>query len=185
MFEKLLSRLGATLAAQHLPYMIIGGQAVLRYGEPRLTNDIDITLGVNIDCLDQLLNVAKKLSLKPLPEDIDSFVNETMVLPTLDEQTGIRVDFIFSYTPFEASAIDRAEMVTVLGQKVAFATVEDLIIHKIFAGRPRDVEDVKAVLLKNPDIDLTYIRRWLKEFDNSLGKDEFVRLFEDIYQTIL
>ena len=27
--------------------MIIGGQAVLLYGEPRLTRDIDITLGVN------------------------------------------------------------------------------------------------------------------------------------------
>jgi len=29
--------------------MIIGGQVVLLYGEPRLTRDIDITPGVNID----------------------------------------------------------------------------------------------------------------------------------------
>lgn len=158
---------------------------MLRYGEPRLTNDIDITLGVNIDHLDQLLNVAKKLSLKPLPKDIDSFVNETMVLPTLDEQTGIRVDFIFSYTPFETNAIDRAKKVTILGQKVAFAAVEDLIIHKIFAGRPRDLEDVKSVLLKNPNIDLEYIRKWLMEFDRSLDEEKFLNLFEEIYKTIL
>lgn len=107
MFEKLLSRIGSAFATQHIPYMIIGGQAVLRYGEPRLTNDIDITLGVNIDRLDQLLIVAKMLSLKPLPKDIEAFVNKTMVLPTLDEHTGIRVDFIFSYTPFEM--VDRSQ----------------------------------------------------------------------------
>ncbi|GAH87084.1 unnamed protein product, partial [marine sediment metagenome] len=29
--------------------MIIGGQAVLLYGEPRLTRDIDVTLGDDID----------------------------------------------------------------------------------------------------------------------------------------
>lgn len=49
MFEKLLSRIGAALAAQHLPYMIIGGQAVLRYGEPRLTNDIEFIKSLQVD----------------------------------------------------------------------------------------------------------------------------------------
>ena len=49
MFEKLLSRIGLCLDNQCLPYMIIGGQAVLLYGEPRLTKDIGVTLGVNID----------------------------------------------------------------------------------------------------------------------------------------
>jgi len=44
MFDKILARLGATLNESNLPYMIIGGQAVLLYGEPRLTRDVDITL---------------------------------------------------------------------------------------------------------------------------------------------
>jgi hypothetical protein len=76
------------------------GQAVLLYGEPRLTRDIVITLGVDTDHLDRLLSAVQDLSLKPLPEDIQTFVKETMVLPALDEHTGIRVDFIFSYTPY-------------------------------------------------------------------------------------
>ncbi|MCX7699063.1 MAG: nucleotidyltransferase [Candidatus Goldbacteria bacterium] len=29
--------------------------------------------------------------------------------------------------------------------KVSFASPEDLIIHKIFAGRPRDIEDIKNI----------------------------------------
>ena len=160
--------------------MIIGGQAVLLYGEPRLTRDIDITLGVNIDYLDRLLSAVRELSLKPLPQDIASFVGETMVLPTLDEHTGIRVDFIFSYTPFETNAIKRSKTVLILGQNVAFAAPEDLIIHKIFAGRPRDFEDVRVILIKNPDLDISYIRKWLREFDESSGSNEFLNNFEKI-----
>ena len=41
MFEKILSKVGKSLKKHKLPYMIIGGQAVLLYGEPRLTRDIE------------------------------------------------------------------------------------------------------------------------------------------------
>ncbi|MFH0811598.1 MAG: hypothetical protein V2A69_01980, partial [Pseudomonadota bacterium] len=88
MFEEILSRIGASLGRNKIPYMIIGGQAVLLYGEPRLTRDIDVTLGVNTDHLHKLLTVVQDLFLKPLPNDIESFVKQTMVLPTLDHVTG-------------------------------------------------------------------------------------------------
>lgn len=184
MFEKLLKKIGECLERHRLPYMVIGGQAVLLYGEPRLTRDIDITLGINSDALDSLLDAVQELSLKPLPEDTPAFVKQTMVLPTLDESTGIRVDFIFSYTAYENSAIQRARKIRILNQNVNFASPEDLIIHKIFAGRPRDLEDVRTVLLKNPGIDASYIRRWLKEFDASSLKYAFLQCFEEIVRKI-
>ena len=55
MFESLLKKLSQELNLQSIPYMVIGGQAVLVYGEPRLTKDIDITLGINVDELDKLV----------------------------------------------------------------------------------------------------------------------------------
>jgi len=57
MFESLLERIATALDAAAIPYMVIGGQAVLVHGEPRLTRDIDITLGVDIDRLGQVLAV--------------------------------------------------------------------------------------------------------------------------------
>src|SRR3990170_2910964 len=184
MFEEILSRIGECLKRHNLPYMIIGGQAVLLYGEPRLTRDIDITLGVDTNHLNQLLAILQKIPLKPIPEDIESFVKQTMVLPALDETTGIRVDFIFSFTPYETEAIKRAKSINILNQEVCFASVEDVIIHKIFAGRPRDLEDARTILLKNPDIDIRYIQGWLKEFDASIGNKDFLKTFEDILKTI-
>jgi len=184
MFEKILSSIGASLKKRNIPYMIIGGQAVLLYGEPRLTRDIDIALGVNVDRLDELLAVVQELTLKPLPKDLKSFVRQTMVLPALDETTGIRVDFIFSFTPYETEAIKRAKKIKIMDRDVNFASPEDLIIHKIFAGRPRDIEDVRTVLLKNPDIDVQYIRKWLKEFDLFSEKKEFLKTFEEVIKEI-
>lgn len=187
MFEELLSKIGVCLNRHNLPYMIIGGQAVLLYGEPRLTRDIDIILGVNIDHLNKLLVIVKELSLKPIPKDkdIDSFVKQTMVLPTIEESTGIRVDFIFAFTPYEINAIKRVKKVIIMGQEVSFASLEDLIIHKIFAGRPRDLEDVKSIIIKNTGIDSKYIRNWLKEFEVSAEeKKDFLITFEEILSRI-
>jgi len=45
-FKELITKIGDALNSKSIPYMIIGGQAVLIYGEPRLTRDIDITLGI-------------------------------------------------------------------------------------------------------------------------------------------
>ena len=180
MFDEILAKIGASLERSGIPYMIIGGQAVLLYGEPRLTRDIDITLGVNIDRLDAILALTRCLSLKSLPADTAAFVQQTMVLPTMDEATGIRVDFIFSYTPYESQAIQRAKKVRILDQDVCFATVEDLIIHKIFAGRPRDIEDVRSVLLKNSSLDIGYIEKWLKDFDAASDEKTFLVTFKKI-----
>jgi hypothetical protein len=43
MFEALLKLIARALDSYHIPYMLIGGQAVLLYGEARLTADVDIT----------------------------------------------------------------------------------------------------------------------------------------------
>jgi hypothetical protein len=97
--------------------MVIGGQAVLLYGEPRLTRDIDVTLSVGIERLPDLLQAVRDLSLQPLPENVEDFVRKTLVLPVLDDQTGIRVDFIFSYTAYETEAIRRARSVVFPGEE--------------------------------------------------------------------
>ena len=92
-----------------IPYMVIGGQAVLLYGEPRLTKDIDITLRVGVPELNKLKETISSLGLKILVERDEEFVKMNMVLPTLDEKSGIRVDFIFSFSPYGRQAIERAK----------------------------------------------------------------------------
>ena len=49
-------------------------------------------------------------------------------------------------------------------------------------GRPRDLEDVKGMLIKNPGADLGYVKSWLQDFADSLGepfKERFEKVLED------
>lgn len=170
MFEQLLETLATALDQNNLPYMLIGGQAVLLYGEPRLTQDVDVTLGIGPQRLDDLLFIINKLEWHVLVKDAPIFVNKTLVLPCLSQPWGIRVDFIFSFSPYEMQAIQRARRVTIGQATVCYATVEDLIIHKMVAGRPRDLEDIKGLLAKNPDMDLAYLQNWLGQFEMALDK---------------
>ena len=153
MFETLLARLARALDAAGLPYMVIGGQAVLLYGAPRLTQDVDVTLGVDPSRLADVLGVVDSLGLTPLVEPYP-FVEETLVLPCEDAATGLRVDLVFSYLGYERGAIERARPVRVGDVPVRFTTAEDLLVQKLVAGRARDLEDVRGVLVRQPDVDL-------------------------------
>ena len=180
MFEEILAKVSNFLNKLSIPYMVIGGQAVLLHGEPRLTRDIDITLGIGIEKSDLIIENLKEINLKPLPENAIDFINKTFVLPLEDINTRIRIDFIFSQTGYEKRAIGRSIKIDLKGVKVNFTTVEDLLIHKIFAGRPKDLEDVKILILKNPGINKTYVRKWLTDFDKTLDNKNFLTQFNEI-----
>lgn len=168
MLKELIGRITQALSDAGVPYMLIGGQAVLLYGEPRLTQDIDLTVGLPPTRLDGLLAVVADAAMAPVVEDPAAFVRDTMVLPCRDRTTGIRVDIVFAGSPYESQAISRARKVAVGDANVNVASLEDLVIHKMIASRPRDLEDVRGVLLKNPAADLAYIRHWLDEFEQAM-----------------
>ena len=178
MFEQLLEAIARGLERLGIPYMLIGGQAVLLYGEPRLTRDIDVTLGVGPERLSELLEWVRGSGWQVLVEAPAQFVGKTMVLPCLEPVSGIRIDLIFSFSPYEQQALKRARRVLLGGTQVCFASLEDLIIHKVLAARPRDLEDLRNVLLKNRAFDLEYVHRWLREFDRDLGERSLERFEE-------
>lgn len=178
MFDRLLRDLAQALDGTRIPYMVIGGQAVLAYGEYRFTRDIDITLGVDTDQLPAVLSMVKQVGLSPLVEP-ETFVPDHLILPCIENESGIRVDLIFSFSGFERAAIARG--IDVLGVVVCYASPEDLIIQKIVAGRPQDVLDVENVLLKNPDVDADSVLHWLEQMEAAV-EAPLVETFRKLYE---
>lgn len=171
-FAALLAAITRELDARGITFLVIGGQAVLLHGQPRLTEDIDLTLGADPSALPRVLAACATLGLTPLPADAGRFVAETFVLPARDGGTGIRVDFIFSTTPYEQQAIGRAVRVILDGTGVPFASAEDLLIHKLFAARPRDLEDALGVVRrKGGELDWAYLERWSRIFAEVPGRE--------------
>lgn len=124
--------------------MVIGGVANLFWGNPRTTQDIDLTIQVQDSEIDGFID---RISghFKILVKDAKNFVAQTRVLP-IQTKSGIRIDLIFALLPYEESAIVRAKMKTIGKIKIPICSAEDLILHKIISERPRDLEDVREIL---------------------------------------
>jgi len=180
MFQPLLAKVGRILDEAGISYMVIGAQAVLVYGEPRLTRDIDITIRANAGDASRIADLLKDAGIDPL-EDPESFVAETLVLPCIDRESQIRIDVTFGASQYERAALERTRVVEMEGHAVRFISPEDLVIHKVLAGRPRDMDDVLGLLLKQAEMDFTAIRSWLDAFDAELETDLRQR-FEELLE---
>ena len=181
MFDQLLAGLARSLDKAQIPYMVIGGQAVLVHGLVRVTDDVDLTLGVDSSECVKVLAVLTESGLEPRVANPQRFVERTMILPAIDKQHNVRVDFAFSFSPYEKQAIQRAVVRKRHGYPVRFATAEDLIVHKLFAGRPQDVQDVKGIVLRQGGkLDRKYLRKWIREFSKTARKGHLPRQLEDL-----
>lgn len=169
--QRLLARIAKTLDAANIPHMVIGAQAVLIHGRPRFTGDIDITLGVDVDQLPKLKKITEKLSLKPIPKDFEQFAKQTNVFPVKDQASNIKVDFVFSFSPFEREAVKRAQPIKIEHTNVRYATAEDTIVLKMVAGRPIDISDVKSIVNTQSKLDRNYILKWLKAHSDVVMRD--------------
>jgi hypothetical protein len=130
-----------------LRYCFIGGFAVLRWGEPRLTRDVDLTViagfGAEEPVVDALLD-----GLAARVEQARAFALRHRTL-LLQASNGIPVDVALGALPFEERAAERATpwQITPSVQLVT-CSAEDLVVHKVFAGRDRDWLDVEGIVAR-------------------------------------
>ncbi len=174
--SELLRRLAAALEGAGWAYAVTGGQAALVWGRPRTTLDIDITVLAGPADVKALLDVLARADIMPLPDDPAAFAQAHYVVPCADVRSGLRVDVTLGVTAYEAEAVGRALPVTVEGQAVRYLSPEDLVVHKLVAGRPQDVADVVEVLRAQPTLDLALVRRCLRLFETGKGRSLTRRL---------
>jgi hypothetical protein len=164
MIIQTLKDIAKRLTRGEIPSMVIGGQAVAMYGKPRFTEDIDITIALTPDEAEKLIRAVDE-SFIILPADVQRFVRETWVLPLEHKETKVRVDIIFSITPFEREAIEKARKIEIDDVPVPYALPEYLTVQKIMAGRARDLEDAAGIMeVQGNTIDIGKIEKLIKTF---------------------
>ena len=135
-------------------FCFIGGVALQRWGEPRQTVDVDLTLltgfGGEESFADALLS-----RFKPRRPDAREFALSRRVLLVENEQ-GVGIDIAFGALPFERGTVERASPFQIgPGRSILTCSAEDLVIHKCFASRPQDWVDVENILVKrSPHLNL-------------------------------
>ena len=128
-------------------FCFIGGVAIQRWGNPRFTTDIDLTLltgfGAEESFVDPLLR-----ELRPRRPDAREFALRHRVLLARTAE-GIDVDVALGALPFEERTIARATPWEIRGGvTLTTCSAEDLLTHKVFAGRGVDWGDAEQLLVR-------------------------------------
>jgi hypothetical protein len=139
-------------------FCFIGGVALQRWGEPRQTVDVDVTLltgfGEEESFVDPLLSrfVGRR-------SDAREFALQHRVL-LLENAAGVGLDVALGGLPFEAGSVERASAFSIGdGQSLFTCSAEDLIVHKCFANRGQDWVDVENILVRQQGrLDVRLIR---------------------------
>ena len=128
-------------------FCFIGGIALQRWGEPRLTADVDLTIltgfGREAVYIDELCAAfGGRIS------DAADFALRSRVL-LLRSGRGIPIDISLGALPFEERVVDRASDHRFLANAcLTTCSAEDLVVLKAFANRPRDWSDIEGVLIR-------------------------------------
>ncbi|HEY9072816.1 MAG TPA: nucleotidyltransferase [Desulfobaccales bacterium] len=173
-----LRDLVAWLNAEEVQGVVIGGLAASLLGRPRLTRDVDVLVLADEDHWGAFLAAGANHGFIPRRSDALAFAQETRVLLMRHEPSGIDADLVFGSLPFEKGVITRAEWVELGGVRIPLPLPEDLIIMKAVAHRPRDREDIEAILIAHPKLDLRRVRRWVREFSAVLEMPEILNDLE-------
>lgn len=173
------------LTARRIPYVIIGGIAVQRWGQPRLTRDVDVTILLPAGKEEPVLREILR-SFPGRVEDALQFALVNRVLP-VSIPGGSEADITLGLLGYEEDVVARAVDYDLGdGRVVRLCSAEDLIIHKAVAGRPQDLMDIEGIVARQRDrLDLAYLRRRLSEFSALLDDPEIAQRFERAWEEYL
>lgn len=131
-------------------FCFIGGLAVQRWGEPRLTLDVDCTLltgfGQEERYVDELL--ATFVGRVDHPREF-ALANRVLLLRG---SSNVPLDIALGAMPFEERCIERASAFAIGDtQSLMMCSAEDLVVFKAFAGRDRDWLDIEGIVLRQAE----------------------------------
>jgi len=163
--------------AQAWSYCFIGGIAVQRWSEPRITRDLDLSLFVGFGNEEHFIDSLLQ-SFAPRRPDAKAFALRHRVL-LLESSQKNGIDISMSALPFEQSAISRSTWFE-FAPNVTLRTcsAEDLMIMKLFASRPLDIRDAEGIAIRHGHIlDWAYIETNLAPLAEAKEAPEIMSLF--------
>ncbi len=148
--------------------VIIGGIAVGFLGKPRFTADVDAVFLLSKQDIPQFLEYARGENIIPRIQNAEEFARKNRVLLLRHNPTETDIDISLGILPFEEEMVERGSTKSFANLSIRLPTPEDLIIMKAIAHRPKDLEDIRTIAEKYPDLDVERIREWVKSFGEVL-----------------
>lgn len=180
------AKLQAVCVAEKWRFCFIGGLAVQRWGEPRETVDVDLTVLTGFRDEARFVSILME-RFEPRIDHAADFARVNRVL-LLRAPSGVGLDIALGGLPFEETAVNRSSLFTFPPDiPLRTCSAEDLLVLKAFADRPKDWVDVDGIVIRQSSrLDWSYVRTQLaplvelKEAPEILGRLDQRRLELDL-----
>lgn len=178
------AELQAVCVARHWKFCFIGGLALLRWGEPRETVDVDMTLITGFTGEAEFVSTLLH-TFAARVDNPDAFARTNRVL-LLRAASGVGYDIALGGMPFEESVVARSSLFTFPPDiPLRTCSAEDLVVLKAFADRPKDWVDVEGVIIRqSPKMDWTYVTTQLAQLAELKEAPELVDKLEELRRSI-
>lgn len=96
-----------------------------------------------------------------------SNINDLQYMRLFDKRSRppLVVDVFFAATEYHKEALFRRKAIRFYGTRIDVMGPEDVILHKLVAGREKDMQDAEDVAQRQKrSLDLKYLRTWSKRF---------------------
>ena len=175
----LLADVSAALEAAAIAWYLFGARAAIVHGVARFTADVDITVRLPESTSGAaLVSMLERHRFQARVSDPD-FFERTRVIPFAHVPTALPLDVVLAGPGLEDRFFERAGIRVIEDVRVPVASAEDVILMKVLAGRPKDVEDVVAIAAAHADtLDVRYIRETLRMIEQALSQSDLMPIFE-------
>jgi hypothetical protein len=150
-----------------LRYFVTGSTATIFYGEPRLTNDIDVVVDLSAQQIAEFCRRFPQDEFYVSEDAARDAVRRKSQFNIIHPASGLKVDVIVpDSNPFNESRFSRARRLEAAKDfSPCFASPEDAIIKKMEyyreGGSEKHLRDIAGVLkTSESQIDTAYIARW-------------------------
>jgi hypothetical protein len=152
MFTQLLNMLG-------VPYMVSGSVAVIIYGEPRLTHDVDLIVVLDRGQIARLREAFPPAEFYCPPAEVievEVAREQRGHFNIIHHETGFKADvYLNGRDPLHAWGLTRARELKVEGQVLFVAPPEYVILRKLEyyseGGSEKHLRDIRSILNTSPE----------------------------------
>ncbi|MFX1513282.1 MAG: nucleotidyltransferase [Promethearchaeota archaeon] len=159
-------------------YVIVGGIAVIAWGRPRTTQDIDLIVDHQQLDVKDFANFLRNNDFFADEEDLQMAFSEHSHATILDKKSLIRIDLVGVYSTDQRNTLKHRQT-QVLGDKTIYIdSPESLIAHKLLFGSEQDFQDALAVYTRNEE-NLNFVRLTTL-ISNLKVEDDFKKLKKEL-----
>jgi hypothetical protein len=167
--QEFFERVLLTLESLDIPYMVTGSVGAMLYGEPRLTNDMDVVVVLAPRHVQPLIAAfGEPAFYVPSSDVILDAIRERGQFNVIHIDSGSKVDLILrKETDFALAEFARRQRVVFTERlESQSATPEDIILAKLLYFREgqsgKHLEDIAGMLrVRGDQLDRPYLEQWV------------------------